>query len=44
VGIPPFNDSSIPRVFENIMNRNIEWPEIGNEEDMISIEAYDLIN
>ncbi|CAD8102568.1 unnamed protein product [Paramecium primaurelia] len=44
VGIPPFNDSSIPKVFENIMNRTIEWPEIGNGEDMMSQEAYDLIN
>ncbi|CAD8092171.1 unnamed protein product [Paramecium primaurelia] len=44
VGIPPFNDSSIPKVFENIMNRFIEWPEIGNEEDMMSQEAYELIN
>ncbi|CAD8118832.1 unnamed protein product [Paramecium sonneborni] len=44
VGIPPFNDSSIPKVFENIMNRVIEWPEIGVGEDMMSKEAYDLIN
>ncbi|CAD8203805.1 unnamed protein product [Paramecium octaurelia] len=44
VGIPPFNDSSIPKVFDNIMNRSIEWPEIGSGEDMMSQEAYELIN
>ncbi|CAK92951.1 unnamed protein product (macronuclear) [Paramecium tetraurelia] len=44
VGIPPFNDSSIPKVFENIINRFIEWPEIGSGEDMMSQDAYELIN
>jgi len=44
VGIPPFNDKSIPKVFENITMRTIEWPEIGDGEDMISFNAYNLIN
>ncbi|CAD8178789.1 unnamed protein product [Paramecium octaurelia] len=44
VGIPPFNDKSIPKVFENITMRAIEWPEIGDGEDMISTNAYNLIN
>lgn len=26
------------------MNRIIEWPEIGDEEDMMSLNAHDLIN
>lgn len=44
VGIPPFNDESVPKIFENIKNHKIEWPDIGYEEDCISPEAYDLIS
>ena len=28
--VPPFNDTSIERIFDNILNGQIEWPEIGN--------------
>ncbi|CAD8107343.1 unnamed protein product [Paramecium sonneborni] len=44
IGIPPFNDTSIPKVFENITMRNIEWPDIGDGDDMISNNAQNLIN
>jgi serine/threonine protein kinase len=30
VGIPPFNDETVEKVFDNIVNLNMEWPEIGN--------------
>lgn len=29
VGFPPFNDSSIEKIFDNIVNLNMAWPEIG---------------
>jgi hypothetical protein len=29
VGIPPFNDDSIQKIFNNIIEGNIEWPEVG---------------
>lgn len=28
--VPPFNDVSVDKIFENIVQRRIEWPEIGN--------------
>ena len=31
VGIPPFNDESIEKVFDNARNRRIEWPPIGKD-------------
>ena len=31
VGIPPFNDSSIDRIFDNILNQRMEWPDIGRQ-------------
>ena len=43
VGIPPFNDTSVSQIFDNIQKLSIEWPPIGTE-DGISEEAYDLIN
>lgn len=43
IGIPPFNDESVPKIFDNIVNHRIEWPEIGYEEDCISFEAHDII-
>ena len=43
VGIPPFNDETMEKVFENITNFNISWPEVGLGEDCISEEACDLI-
>jgi serine/threonine protein kinase len=30
VGIPPFNEDTIEKIFDNIINLRIEWPEIGN--------------
>ena len=29
-GVPPFNDDTIDKTFDNILNRRITWPEIGN--------------
>jgi len=43
VGLPPFNDQTPEKIFANILNGNIVWPEIGYEENMMSPEAYDLI-
>ena len=43
VGIPPFNDDSVDLIFENITKKNMEWPEIGYDEDCMSPEAEDLI-
>ena len=39
-GIPPFNDSSIKLVFDNILNLNIEWPE---GEEALSDNAVEAI-
>lgn len=44
VGIPPFNDDSIEKIFDNILNMRIEWPPIGDDEGCISKNAYDLIS
>ncbi|XP_010463283.1 PREDICTED: probable serine/threonine protein kinase IRE3, partial [Camelina sativa] len=41
VGIPPFNADHPQQIFDNILNRNIQWPPI--PEDM-SHEARDLID
>lgn len=41
-GIPPFHASEPEKVFENILSRNISWPE--EDEDDVSPEARDLIN
>lgn len=35
-GIPPFNDESIEKIFDNILNLRIEWPAIGEDENSIS--------
>ena len=43
VGVPPFNDTTIEGIFNNILTFNIEWPQVGEEEDCISPNAYDLI-
>ena len=43
VGVPPFNDETVDKVFENITNLNMSWPEIGFGEDCMSNEAYNLI-
>lgn len=43
-GIPPFNDVTREQVFDNILNRRIEWPEnIGYDEDSMTPECKDLI-
>ncbi|KAJ0100409.1 hypothetical protein Patl1_19928 [Pistacia atlantica] len=41
VGIPPFNAETPQQIFDNIMNRDIPWPEIPGE---MTYEAYDLID
>ncbi|KAG7594481.1 Protein kinase domain [Arabidopsis thaliana x Arabidopsis arenosa] len=41
VGIPPFNADHPQQIFDNILNRNIQWPRV--PEDM-SHEARDLID
>lgn len=43
VGIPPFNDDSPEKIFENILNRQIEWPQIGDGPDELSAVAKDFI-
>ena len=43
VGVPPFNDDTVEKLFDNIINMRIEWPSIGDEEDCISERAADLI-
>ncbi|CAK4031521.1 Serine threonine- kinase cek1 [Lecanosticta acicola] len=42
-GRPPFNAETPEEVFQNILSRNIHWPE-EDEEDAVSEEAKDLIN
>ncbi|OJJ46213.1 hypothetical protein ASPZODRAFT_67051 [Penicilliopsis zonata CBS 506.65] len=41
-GYPPFNADTPDEVFENILNRRINWPD--DPEDYASAEAIDLIN
>ncbi|XP_019413850.1 PREDICTED: probable serine/threonine protein kinase IRE isoform X1 [Lupinus angustifolius] len=41
VGIPPFNAEHPQQIFDNIINRDIQWPKVPGE---ISFEAYDLMN
>ncbi|CAM0948730.1 unnamed protein product [Alopecurus aequalis] len=41
VGIPPFNAEHPQTIFDNIMNREIPWPQVPEE---LSFEAYDLID
>ncbi|KAF7836372.1 putative serine/threonine protein kinase IRE isoform X2 [Senna tora] len=41
VGIPPFNAEHPQQIFDNIINRDIQWPKVPEE---ISYEAYDLID
>jgi len=43
VGVPPFNDDTVEKIFKNIEELKIEWPEIGYGEDQLSPEAQDLI-
>ncbi|XP_053669866.1 serine/threonine-protein kinase greatwall [Anopheles nili] len=39
-GVPPFNDETPQKVFENILGRNIEWP---TGEESLSTEAVDVV-
>lgn len=39
-GIPPFNDETPSKVFDNILNRNIEWPQ---DEEALSNEAVEAV-
>ncbi|OJD17422.1 AGC protein kinase [Emergomyces pasteurianus Ep9510] len=41
-GYPPFNASTPDEVFQNILNRRINWPEEADE--LVTPEAKDLIN
>ncbi|KAM3131361.1 hypothetical protein pb186bvf_016543 [Paramecium bursaria] len=44
VGIPPFNDDTVDKIFSNIVESKIEWPEIGEDpETQISERAFDLM-
>ena len=45
VGVPPFNDDSIEKIFDNIVNNRIPWDqiEIGDKEDQLSPCAFDLL-
>ncbi|CAD8146209.1 unnamed protein product [Paramecium octaurelia] len=43
-GITPFNDDTVDKIFDNILNMRLEWPQIGVGEDCISEQAYDLMN
>ncbi|XP_004530056.1 serine/threonine-protein kinase greatwall isoform X2 [Ceratitis capitata] len=40
-GVPPFNDETPQKVFDNILNKNIEWPE-GDE--ALSAEAMEAVD
>lgn len=42
-GYPPFHDESPEKVFENILARRIDWPEVDEDED-VSEEAKDFMN
>ncbi|XP_074660493.1 serine/threonine-protein kinase greatwall-like [Tubulanus polymorphus] len=41
-GVPPFNDQTANLVFQNILNRDIPWPE--DEEEALSDSACSVIN
>ncbi|ODQ51010.1 kinase-like protein, partial [Saitoella complicata NRRL Y-17804] len=44
-GVPPFHDETPEKVFENILERRIIWPEEEDgDEHLISEQARDLIN
>lgn len=42
VGVPPFNDDSVDKIFENIIEQRVPWEEISGE-DGVSEEAKDLM-
>lgn len=43
IGARPFCAETIEQVINNIINLNIEWPEVGCQEGKISSDAKDLI-
>ena len=43
IGTRPFCADTVEDVIDNIRAFNIEWPEVGDEEGMISAKAKDLI-
>ena len=40
----PFNADSTEKIFANIVEKRINWPPIGVEENMLSPVAYDFIS
>uniref|UniRef100_A0A1I8PKL6 Serine/threonine-protein kinase greatwall n=1 Tax=Stomoxys calcitrans TaxID=35570 RepID=A0A1I8PKL6_STOCA len=42
-GIPPFNDETPQKVFDNILNKNIEWPEGDEALSSSAMEAVELL-
>ncbi|XP_017041078.1 serine/threonine-protein kinase greatwall isoform X2 [Drosophila ficusphila] len=42
-GIPPFNDETPQKVFDNILNKNIEWPEGDEALSVDAMEAVELL-
>ncbi|KAH8359323.1 hypothetical protein KR093_005819 [Drosophila rubida] len=42
-GIPPFNDETPQKVFDNILNKNIEWPEGDEALSTDAVEAVELM-
>lgn len=39
-GVPPFNDETPQQVFNNILNRDIEWPQ---DDEALSAEAVEAV-
>ncbi|KAG1656195.1 hypothetical protein FOA52_011996 [Chlamydomonas sp. UWO 241] len=44
VGAPPFNADSPEEIFENILDRRFEWPEVEEDEEEMSADCRDLID
>lgn len=42
-GLPPFNDETPQKVFDNILNKNIEWPQYDEALSQEAIEAVDQL-
>ncbi|XP_067614670.1 serine/threonine-protein kinase greatwall-like isoform X2 [Eurosta solidaginis] len=42
-GLPPFNDETPQKVFDNILHKNIEWPEGDEALSSEAVEAVDLL-
>jgi serine/threonine-protein kinase RIM15 len=43
-GYPPFHADTPEQVFENILARKIDWPDLDEDEDEASPEAKDIMN